>query len=59
MESSRRDLFIDMGVDRFILKSNQITLSPVSTFIPQAYVRLPKKGVSFYCALWTANANRL
>jgi len=27
MESSRRDLSIDMVVDRFILKNNQITLS--------------------------------
>jgi len=26
MESSRRDLFIDMVVDRFIIKNNQITL---------------------------------
>jgi len=28
MESSRRDLFIDMVVDRFNFKNNQITLSP-------------------------------
>jgi len=28
MESSRRDLFIDMVLDKFILKNNQITLSP-------------------------------
>jgi len=32
MESSRRDLFIDMVVHRFIFKHNQITLSPFSTF---------------------------
>jgi len=34
MESSRPDLFIDMVPDRFIFKSNPITLSPGSTFIP-------------------------
>jgi len=30
METSRRDLFIDIVVDRFMFKNNQITLSPVS-----------------------------
>jgi len=33
MESSRRDLFIDMVEDRFILKNNRITLSPCCTFV--------------------------
>jgi len=28
MESSQRDVFIDMIVDRFIFKNNRITLSP-------------------------------
>jgi len=46
MESSRRDLFIDMVVDRFIFKNNQITLSPCFAFIPRTGVRLPA-GVSF------------
>jgi len=48
MESSRRDHFIDMVVDRFICKSNQITLSPCSTFIPKTGVGLAKTGISFY-----------
>jgi len=49
MESSRRDLFIDMIVDRFNFKSNQITLSPCSTFTPETGLGLPKTRVSFYC----------
>jgi len=49
MESSRRDLFIGMVVDRFIFKNNQITLSPCFTFIPKNSVGLPKIGVGFYC----------
>jgi len=32
MESSWRDLFIDMVIDRFIFKNNEIMLSP---FHPQ------------------------
>ena len=31
MEGSRRNLFIDMIVDRFIFNNNQITLSPCFT----------------------------
>jgi len=34
MAISRRDLLIDMVVDRFILKNNQITLSS-SYIVPQ------------------------
>jgi len=49
MESSRRDLFIGMVVDRFIFKNNQMTLFPCSTFIPKTRTGLPKTGVSFYC----------
>jgi len=49
MESSRRDLFIDMAVDRFIFKNNQITLYPCSTFMTKIGVGLPKPGVRFYC----------
>jgi len=41
MESSRRDLFIDMVVDRFILKNNQITPSLYFNFIPKSGVVLP------------------
>ena len=35
MESSRRDLFIDMVIYRFIFKSNPITVYPNFTFIPK------------------------
>jgi len=42
MESSQRDLFIDMVVDRFIFKNNQITVYPCFIFIP-------KTELSFYC----------
>jgi len=58
MESSRRDLFIDLVVDSFTfflkivnetLINNQITLVPCITFIPKTIVELPKTGVSFYC----------
>ena len=49
MESSRRDLFIDMVVDWFIFKHNQITLSPCSTFLPTTVVGLPKTSFKFYC----------
>jgi len=44
MESSRRDLFIDMAVDRFIFKIKQI--SPCFTFTPKTGMALPKIGVS-------------
>jgi len=38
MESSRRELFIDMVVDGFIFKYNQVTLSPVSpSYLKQVY----------------------
>jgi len=53
MKSSRRDLFIDIVVDRFIFKNNQITLSPHFTLKPLTRVRPPKIGVSeasFSCA---------
>ena len=46
MESSPRDSFIDMVVDRFIFKSNQITLSPCFTFIPKTGVGLHETGIS-------------
>jgi len=47
MESSRRDLFIDMVVHRFIFKNNQITLSLCFEVIPKTGVGLPKTGGSF------------
>jgi len=43
MKRSRRELAIDMTVHKGILKFNQITLFPCSTFIP-------KSGASFYRA---------
>jgi len=50
MESSRRDLFIDMVVDKFIFKGNQrVTLPPCFTFTPKAGEGLPKTGAKFYC----------
>jgi len=49
MASSRRDLFIDVIVDRFILKNNLITLSSCFTFIPKTGVGLHETGISFYC----------
>jgi len=33
MESSRRDLFIGMAVDRFVFKNNQITFFPYFTLV--------------------------
>jgi len=48
MESSRQDLFIDMVVDRFIFKNNQITVSPSLTSIPETGEGLPKTEGSFY-----------
>ena len=50
MESSRRDLFIDMVFYTFIFENNQITPFPCSTVMPKIglTMRLPKTGVSFY-----------
>jgi len=44
MESSRRDLFIDMVVDRFIFRNNQVALSPCFTLTG---MKLPRTGVVF------------
>jgi len=49
MESSRRDLFIDVVVDRFIFKTKQITLSPCFTSMAKTGVELPKTWIRFYC----------
>jgi len=50
MESSRRDLFIDMAVDRFVFKNNPITLAPCFTFIPIGVgLPVPKAGARFNC----------
>jgi len=49
MDSSRRDLFIDMAVHRFILKNNQIKLSP--RFASKQVWDYLKQGLVFteYC----------
>jgi len=49
MKNSRRDLFIDMAVDRFIFKDNQITFFPCFD-LHTSVLGLPKTGDSFYCA---------
>jgi len=49
MESSRRDLFIDMVVDRFNFKNNQNYVLTLFLFIPTEGVRLPKTVLIFYC----------
>jgi len=48
MESSGRDLFIDIVVDRLIFKSNHYDALPRFTFIPTKDVGLPKTGLNFY-----------
>ena len=47
MENSRRDLSSDVVVDRFILKNNQITLSPVSPSYSEQVWDYLKQGVVF------------
>ena len=47
MESSRRDLLIDMVVKEFTFNNNQITLSPCFTFTPKIGVGLPKPKIGF------------
>jgi len=48
MKSSRRDRFIDMVVDRFILKNNQINPFRVSTLYLKQWDYL-KQGFSLSC----------
>jgi len=47
IKRSRRELSIDMIIQRGIFKNNQIKLFPCFTFIPTS-IRVPKTGVSFY-----------
>jgi len=49
MDSSRRDLFIDIVVDGSILKNNQITLYPFFTFRPKTGVGPLETEISFCC----------
>ena len=50
MKRSRRELSIDMVIDRFISKNNQITVFPCFTFIPKTGMGLSQIGF-FYCVL--------
>ena len=53
MESSQRDLFIDIVVDRLTFNHNQITLFPVSpsSSYPKQVLGYLKQGLlSFLCA---------
>jgi len=47
MESSRQDLSIDMFVDTFNFKNNQITRFPCFTIVFKTDTGLPKTGISF------------
>jgi len=47
MESSRRDLSIDMAEHRLILKNNQNTYQPRFGFTPNTGIAFPKTEVSF------------
>jgi len=47
MESSRQDLFIDVVVDRFIFKNNQVTFFPCFNVVPKTDVGQTKTGAIF------------
>jgi len=49
MESSQRDIFIDMVVHGFITRNIQIALSPCFILKPKKGGELPKTGVIFNC----------
>jgi len=42
MESSRRDLFIDIVVERFMFTNNKMTLFPCFTFITKVGEGVPQ-----------------
>jgi len=46
MESSRRDFFIDVVVERFIKKTKNNTLIRYFTFVLKTGLELPKTGLS-------------
>jgi len=52
MESSQRDLFIDVVVDRFIFKNNYNTLLPWFTFIHKTGLGLPETGGYFLLCIY-------
>jgi len=49
LKRSRRELSINMVIDRFIFKNSQITVFSCFTFIPKTDMGLPKTGIIFYC----------
>jgi len=49
MKRSRRELSINMVIDRSIIKNNQFTLFTCFTFVPKTDMGLPKTGIIFYC----------
>ena len=49
MKTSRRELSINIDIDWFIFKNNQITLSTCFSFIPKTGMGLPNTGIIFYC----------
>jgi len=51
MKRSRRELSIDMVIDRFISKNNQITVFPCFTFIPKTGMGLSQIGFFLLCSL--------
>jgi len=51
MERSRRELSINMAIDRLIFKNNHIMLFPVFTFIPKTGIGLPETGFFLLCTL--------
>jgi len=48
MDSSRRDLFLDMVIDKFMFKSKQMTHLLYFILVCQTGVGLPKTGVIFF-----------
>jgi len=61
MESSRRDLFIDMVVDRliFFLKKGPNDALPCLLLIPKTGVGLSETGVSFSVLLIVSRVERV
>jgi len=48
MESSRRDLFIDIVIDRFIFKTNQINLAESVITLSACFTCILKVGMGLY-----------
>jgi len=53
MKRFRRELSINIDVDCFVSKNNQITRFPCFTFIPKTGIGIPKKGISYSCGLFS------